>query len=112
MQPRIEGIVAPGRPRCGRRIDRRGGHRRARRRSRRRRSTARSHLLEPILGIVLHALELHLQLLVLMLQLLDGAGELAQRVLDAVDAHGVAGVVGLRILLLLDRVLRRRCSRG
>ena len=30
-------------------------------------------------------LQLHLELLVLMLQLLDGAGELAQRILDAVE---------------------------
>ena len=42
-----------------------------------RRPAAGAELLEAILGVVLHALELHLQHLVLMLQIFDGAGELA-----------------------------------
>ena len=65
-------------------------------RLRRRRRALGAELLQAIFGVVLHALELHLELLVLMLQLLDGAGELAQRILDAVDAHGEVGAVGLR----------------
>ncbi len=39
-----------------------------------------------------------------MLQLLDGAGELAQSILDPVDAHvDVGGIVGLRDARLLGR---------
>ena len=53
---------------------------------------------EAIFGIVLHALELRLQHLVLVLQLLDRAGELPQRILDAVDAHADIGAVALRRL--------------
>jgi hypothetical protein len=41
-----------------------------------RRSAARAELLEAILGVVLHTLDLHLQDLVLMLQFFDRTGEL------------------------------------
>ena len=72
-------------------------------------------LLEAIFGVVLHALELHLQLLVVVLQLLDRAGELAQRILHAVDAHGPIAGVGLRsaraALRLALALLRRRSPR-
>src|SRR6185437_12157471 len=68
------------------------------------RTAAGAQLLEAIFGIVLHALELHLQLLVLVLQLLDRSGELAQRVLDAVDAHVDIGAVGGRALHGLRRL--------
>ena len=67
-------------------------------------------LLEAIFGVVLHALELHLQHLVLVLQLFDRAGQLPQRVLDAVDAHidvvGIAPGLGqFRLPLLRRRLL-------
>ena len=55
-----------------------------------------SQLLEAILGVVLHALELHLELLVAVLQLLDGAGELAQRIFHAVEPDGQIAGIGLR----------------
>src|SRR5581483_1654496 len=94
----IEHVGAPARlrRRTGRRDRRRTRRRRGRRH--RRRPAAAAHLLEAIFGVVLHALELHLQHLVVMLELLDGAGELAQRALDAVDARRIlaAAAVGLR----------------
>src|SRR5262249_17411612 len=59
-----------------------------------RRAASRSKLLEAILGVVLHALELHLELLVTILKILDRAGQLAKRVLHAVEAdRKVAGVI-------------------
>ncbi len=61
----------------------------------------RAELLEAVLVVVLHPLELRLELLVAELQLLDGAGELAQRAFQPVEPHrqgaGI-GIVGLRLL--------------
>ena len=69
-------------------------------------AAAGSPPLEPscwraILGIVLHALELHLELLVAVLQLLEDAGELAQRTFHAVEADGQIAGIGLRDLMLV-----------
>src|ERR1019366_9042142 len=64
-----------------------------------------AELLEAILGIVLHALELHLELLVAVLQLLERAGELAQRTFHAVEADGQIAGVGLRHSRLLRLTL-------
>ena len=61
-----------------------------------RRGAVRTELLEAVFGIVLHALELHLQHLVLVLQFFDGAGELAQRALDTFDARWQVAGIGLR----------------
>jgi hypothetical protein len=68
-------------------------------------------LLETILGVVLHALELHLQLLVLILQLLERAGELAQRRLDAADAPRHIGGIVLRDLALSGLLALARLPR-
>jgi hypothetical protein len=65
-------------------------------------------LLEAKFGVGLHALQLHLELLVLMLELFDGAGELAQRILDAVDTRADTGAVGLGNLRRLRRRLLSR----
>src|SRR6185295_19091250 len=69
---------------------RRWRHRRislaGRRRLRRwRRAASRSHLLKTIFGIVLHALELQLQLLIAVLKLFDRSGELTQRTFHPVE---------------------------
>src|ERR1035441_10496982 len=58
-------------------------------------------LLEAILGIFLHALEPFLELLVTVLQLLERAGELAQRTFHAVEADGQIAGIGLRHARLL-----------
>ncbi len=87
----------------------RGGRRRVDRRRRRHRargcaggrSALGAKLLEAILGVVLHALELHLELLVAVLQLLDRAGELAQRAFHAVEADRQIAGIGLRDSRLL-----------
>src|SRR5664280_3105650 len=87
----------------------RGGRRRIDRRLRRHRAWLRARgwsalgaeLLEAILGVVLHALELHLKLLVAVLQLLERAGELAQRTFHAVEADGQIAGIGLRHARLL-----------
>jgi hypothetical protein len=50
-----------------------------------RRAAFRPKLLEAIFGVVLHALELHLELLVTILKILDRASQLAQRALHAVE---------------------------
>jgi len=47
--------------------------------------TSATLLLEAVVGVVLHALELHFDLLIAVLQLLDGASELTQRVFHAVE---------------------------
>src|SRR6185437_4275735 len=65
-------------------------------------------LLEAIFGIVLHALELHLQLLILILQLLKRAGELAQCALHAIDAYRQIAGVGLRYLMRISLTLLGR----
>ena len=57
---------------------------------------SRSQLLQAILGIVLHALELHLELLITILKLLDSAGQLAQGVFHAVEPNGKVAGIGLR----------------
>ncbi len=89
-------------------LRRRAGRRRHWRRTRSHAGAALAHLLEAIFGVVLQALELHLQHLVVVLQLFDGAGELAQRALDAVDARGiVAAAEALRTPRRL-RLLRLR----
>ena len=53
-------------------------------------------MLEAVLGIILHALELHLKLLVAKLKLLDGAGELTQRAFHAVEPDGHVARIRLR----------------
>jgi hypothetical protein len=70
-------------------------------------------LLEAVLGILLHALELHLELLVAILKLLDGAGELAQRAFHAIEADRYIAGVRLRhtALRLWLRLWLRRCAR-
>ena len=60
-----------------------------------------------IAGTPLELIELHLKLLILMLQLLDGAGELTQRSLDAVDTRvNAARAFRIRVLLRLLLLLR------
>src|SRR5262249_54645511 len=49
--------------------------------------TPRSPLFKAIGWIVLHAAELHLELLVSLLQLLDGVGELPQHTFHAVESN-------------------------
>ena len=70
---------------------------------------AGAQLLEAVFAVVLHALQPHFELLVLVLELLDGAGELAQRALDAVDARGIA-IAGLRHRRRWARGFRRRAG--
>ena len=69
---------------------------RHRRGLRRHAATFRAKLLEPIFGIVLHPLELHLELLIAILKLLDCAGQLTERIFDSVEADGRIARVGLR----------------
>ena len=76
-------------------------------------ASLRAHLLEAVVGVVLHPLELHLKLLIPVLQLFDGAGQLAQRVFHAVEPDreiaGIAlGNATLRLRLWgLTRLSRR-----
>jgi hypothetical protein len=70
-------------------------------------------LLEAVFGVVLHTLELQLKLLVTILELLDGAGQLTQRAFHTVEPDGhVAGIrlrhPALRLLLRLRRCARLR----
>jgi hypothetical protein len=58
----------------------------------------RALLLEAIVGIVLHTLELHLKLLVAVLKLFNGARELAQRIFHSVKPNGKIAGIGLRHL--------------
>jgi hypothetical protein len=53
-------------------------------------------LLETILGIVLHALELRFKLLVAVLKLFDRAGQLTQSPFHPVEADGKIAGIGLR----------------
>jgi hypothetical protein len=53
-------------------------------------------LLEPIFGVVLHALELHLKLLITVLKLLDGTGDLTQRIFHSIEPNGKVARIGLR----------------
>jgi len=71
----------------------RHGHRRRLRRSN---TALRPQLLETIFGVVLNPLELHFKLLVAILKLLEGAGQLPQRIFHAVKAHRNIALIGLR----------------
>ena len=70
-------------------------------------------MLQAILGIVLHALELHLELLIAVLKLFDCAGELAERTFHAVEPYGEIARIRLcypvrwRGLGRLSRLTRR-----
>ena len=58
-----------------------------------RRSAFHTELLETVLRVVLHALELHFKLLVTILKLLDRSGQLTERIFHSVETNRqVAGI--------------------
>ena len=99
---RIERIAAPARCAGGRR---RGDGRRRGRPCRRGGSRgATAQFLEAVLGLFLHPPHLSFELLIAVLQLLDGAGELSDMRFETIDAHDRIG----RARNLSDAILARR----
>ncbi len=66
-------------------------------------------MLEAIFGIVLHALELHLKLLIAILELLERSGHLAEGALHPVEPDGNVAGIGLCDPARRLRLLPLRC---